>query len=30
MFSGLDPYSGFYDKKETQQLNESLQGNFMG
>ena len=30
MFSGLDPYSGFYDKKETQQLNESLQGNFIG
>lgn len=30
MFSGLDPYSGFYDREETQQLNESLTGSFVG
>lgn len=30
MFGGLDPYSGFYDNQETQQLNDSLNGNFFG
>lgn len=30
IFGGLDPYSGFYDAEETEQLNESLTGNFTG
>lgn len=30
MFGNLDPYSGFFDNQETQQLNDSLQGSFVG
>ena len=30
IFSGLDPYSGFYNNEETQKLNESLEGSFTG
>lgn len=30
MFGELDPYSGFYDNQETQMINDSLQGSFVG
>lgn len=30
MFSGLDKYSAFYDNKEAQAVNDSLNGNFVG
>ncbi len=30
MFSALDPYSDFYDPEETEALNNSLNGNFVG
>lgn len=30
MFSGLDPYTGFFDIEESDALNSSLQGNFVG
>ncbi len=30
MFSALDPYSSFYDREETEALNSSLNGNFVG
>lgn len=30
IFGGLDPYSSFYDREESQRLTESLEGNFSG
>lgn len=30
MFGGLDDYSGFYDREETEVLNSTLQGSFSG